>query len=79
MYDCVTGDFYAPMMNRTLGNAAQIRGAVATRRSIPLRYASRERTTMVTVIIKGDRSVNQVGTCQRDEGGGKRRMESQKE
>ena len=41
-------DENSPTRNFTLGNAAQIRGAVATRRSMPLRYARRERTTIVT-------------------------------
>ena len=37
-----------PMTNRTLGKRAQILGAVATSRSMPLRYANRERKTIVT-------------------------------
>lgn len=40
---------YSPTTKLTFGNKAQIRGAVATRRSMPLRYARRERTTIVTV------------------------------
>ena len=37
-----------PTTNRTFGNSAQIRGAVATSRSMSLRYAKRPTTTMVT-------------------------------
>ena len=39
---------HLPTINRTLGNILHIRGAVATSKSIPFRYASRESTTMVT-------------------------------
>ena|ERR1700722_1211020 len=40
-----------PMMNLTFGNPAQMRGTVATKRSMPLRYVSRERKTIVTAIL----------------------------
>lgn len=40
--------FDEPTRNRTLGNRAHTRGAVATRRSMPLRYARRDITTIVT-------------------------------
>jgi len=36
-------------MKLTSGKSAQILGAVATRRSTPFRYVSRDSTTMVTV------------------------------
>jgi hypothetical protein len=36
-------------MNLTSGNWAQICGAAATKRSMPLRYARRAMTTMMTV------------------------------
>ena len=39
---------YVPITKRTLGNFWQMRGAVATKRSIPFRYAKRETTTIVT-------------------------------
>jgi hypothetical protein len=37
-----------PTRNRTFGKSAHIRGAVAASRSMPLRYANRERNTIVT-------------------------------
>ena len=37
-----------PTTNRTLGNLRQILGAIATKRSIPLRYAKRETKIIVT-------------------------------
>lgn len=35
-----------PTMKLTLGNAEHIRGAVATSKSMPLRYARRDKTTI---------------------------------
>ncbi len=39
---------YVPTTKQMFGKALQIRGAVATKRPMPLRYASQESTTMVT-------------------------------
>ena len=41
---------HSPTIKLTFGKAAHMRGAVATRRSMPLRYAKREMTTMLTVL-----------------------------
>ncbi len=38
-----------PTRNRTLGNMAHIRGAVAIRRSMPFLYANLDTTTIVTI------------------------------
>ena len=39
---------HVPITKRTFGNFWQMRGAVATKRSMPFRYAKRETTTIVT-------------------------------
>lgn len=39
------------MTNLIFGKALHIRGAAATRRSTPLRYARRDKTTIVTELI----------------------------
>ena len=47
-----------PTRNRTLGNMAHIRGAVAMRRSMPFLYANLRTTTIVTVGMLSARSTN---------------------